>query len=532
MNKKKEISSKKTALNFMQQEYIDEEFEKMFQERNKVNPVKDENNKLLLKDIFKNYLKLYILKLEEEKLKVQGDISKDKKTDEKEKIEDQTKEQEEKDIKEEDKDKSKEEQEEDKDKTKKEIEEKKDPNKSIGQNQIGYLDRVTMFQIMKRDIANDQIQHKSYCADEQLYYKTLLFEKTLQNDEEEYLKGLNEEDKIALTELKENIKDEELKNEFKIQEKFDSKLEKLEKLNNEWQALNDELEALYKRQEDEQFDINNKNSEYKDMKENITSRMLLVSKQVAELNPKEMQRQKDVKSKQMILKKSIVGPFQEKSEYKEAKGSVKSEIDKKDQKQEEQSQKIEKESLFNTEKTLKRTIELNKKHIDTLEEKLEDTSPTDIKLRSELLQEIQEVKVQNNSYEELEKSMNSSMKKEKDIDLEVANTEKEIEKETEKIEESFKEVNTYVEKEEQKEADFVLEDPTEQLDKDTLKEEAIEDVENYKEEPSVIPGLEEQVYSPEEANQEYVKYLEEEGIRSQERAMEELEDIENKGQEL
>ena len=87
-------------------------------------------------------------------------------------------------------------------------------------------------------------------------------------------------------------------------------------------------------------------------------------------------------------------------------------------------------------------------------------------------------------------------------------------------------------KKEQKEADFVLEDPTESLDRETLEEEAIEDVEDYKDEPSVIPGLENQVYSPEESNSEYVKYIEEQDIRTQEKAMDALDKIEEQGQTM
>lgn len=515
---------KKSSLSFMQSEYIDVEFEKMFAERNKVSPILDENNKLLLKDIFKNYLKLYILKLEEERLK-----AKEEQETKKPEV-DEAKEEEAK--KKEEEEKKKEDEEEKEDKTKEELEDEKDPNKAIKANEIGYLDRVAMLEIMTRDIAQEQIKNESYCADEQLYYKMLLFKKTLQNDEPEYLKGLDEKDKAILAELKEKMQKEELENERKIQETFDNKLNELEKLNNEWQSLNDELESLYKRQEDEQFDINDEKSNYKEMKASITSRMLDISKKVALLNPPEMKRQKEVKSKQMILQKSIMGPFKEQEEYNQASGSIKNEIDSKDNKQEKQSEKIEKESAFNMQMTLKRTIEINEKHIKCLEDKLEDTSPTNIELRSELLQEIQEVKVQNNNYIELEKTMSSSMEKEKDITLEVANTEKEIEAQTEEVEQNFEDVNTYIEKKEQKEADFVLEDPTESLDRETLEEEAIEDVEDYKDEPSVIPGLENQVYSPEESNSEYVKYIEEQDIRSQEKAMDELDKIEEQGQTM
>jgi len=337
---------------------------------------------------------------------------------------------------------------------KEEIEDKKGQAKvekltavrNINSKEIGYLDRYELLYQMKIKMLRDQQKKDEYVPSDKEYYKMLLLQKSIENDREEYLKGLDEKTRVQVVKVEEEFKRKELDIERRSNQKFRQEIDEFSRLNTKIKEINEWIEQKQEEMREGKVDP----QEYqKAMKEKQLELENTLEK-ISALNPKKLQEVCDVKAKHARLEKGIMGRNYRAELYLRSSDEMRERLNYKNEKEKLQAVITQKENRFFDQNGINRTIEQDKKHKEYLEkekEKLDEAeqTPENIKRKAEVLKELRIVDARIDSGETKKEELEQGMKYDENVENKLALEDKALEEDIKEVEQDFTEIEQNIE---------------------------------------------------------------------------------------
>lgn len=318
--------------------------------------------------------------------------------------------------------------------------------RDINSKQIGYLDRLEILHQMKTKMLREQLKKDEYVPSDKEYYKMLLLQKSIEQDREAYLAGLDEKTKAQVIKIEEEYKGKELDIERRSNQKFRQDLDEFARLNTKLKEINEWIEQKQQEMREGKVDP----EEYQKAMQAKQLELEDTLEKISALNPQKLQEVCDTKAKHMRLQRGIMGRNYMAKVYARSSDEMKKRLNYKTEKENIQAAVTKKENQFLNQNGIERTIQEYKKHREELEKELEkidelEDIPENIKRKTEILKELMIVDARLDGVENQKEDLEQGMKSSKNVEASLSDEDKTVEQEIKKIEEDFVEIEENVE---------------------------------------------------------------------------------------